>query len=59
MESEALLYILQGEWTYIRIMPTYPETSRLTGIVKIGGTPDCEYEVESHFEVAGTMYRVR
>ncbi|KAF8383338.1 hypothetical protein PRIPAC_72480, partial [Pristionchus pacificus] len=49
--------IQEGEWMYMRIFPVFPETERLKGILRIGGTPDCEYEIESHYEVIGTMYR--
>ncbi|GMS80131.1 hypothetical protein PENTCL1PPCAC_2306 [Pristionchus entomophagus] len=49
--------IQDGEWMYLRIMPSFPETHRLKGTLRIGGTPGCEYEVESRYEVIGTVYR--
>lgn len=47
----------QGDWMHMRMMPTFPETRRLKGVVRIGGTPDCEYEVEASRHFIGTLYR--
>ncbi|GMT11086.1 hypothetical protein PFISCL1PPCAC_2383, partial [Pristionchus fissidentatus] len=57
IENLTTFSIQEGEWMNLRIMPTFLETSHLKGTVRIGGTPGCEYEVASSFDITATLYR--